>query len=66
MRIGLVIVVFCVVAAICQAWLYNAPLTVVEQFPIQNGATVMGICCGAGALGSVIFNQFTGSIPASA
>ena len=23
----------------------------------------MGICCGAGALGSTVFNQFVGSIP---
>ena len=26
----------------------------------------MGICCGAGALGSVVFNQFVGSIPPEA
>ena len=66
MRVGLVVAVFCIVAAICNAWLYNAPLTVVEQFPIANGASVMGLCCGAGALGSVVFNQVTGSIPESA
>lgn len=66
MRIALVVAIFCVVSALCNAWLYNAPLTVVEQFPIANGATILGLCCGAGALGSCVFNQFTGSIPQSA
>jgi ACS family hexuronate transporter-like MFS transporter len=37
-----------------------------ESFPIGNVATVMGISCGAGALGSMVFNQFVGSIPESA
>ncbi|MDO5329071.1 MAG: MFS transporter [Coriobacteriia bacterium] len=65
-RVASVIVIFCIVSAVCNAWLYNAPLTVVEQFPIKNGASVLGFCCGAGALGSVVFNQFVGSIPESA
>ena len=60
------IALFCIIAVLCNSWLYTAPVTLVEQFPIKNAASVMGICCGAGALGSVVFNQFVGSIPESA
>ena len=47
----------------CLSWLYTLPVILAETFPIKNVATVMGICCGAGALGSTVFNQFVGSIP---
>ena len=47
----------------CLSWLYTLPVVLAETFPIKNVASVMGICCGAGALGSVVFNQFVGSIP---
>lgn len=66
LRVNLVVLIFCVIAAVCNAWLYNAPLTIVEQFPMKNRAAVFGFCCGAGALGSVVFNSFVGSIPESA
>jgi MFS transporter len=65
-RVGLVVTLFCIIAVLCNSWLYTAPVTLVEQFPIKNAASVMGICCGAGALGSVVFNQFVGSIPEQA
>lgn len=65
-RVGLVVALFCIIAVLCNSWLYTAPVTLVEQFPIKNAASVMGICCGAGALGSVVFNQFVGSIPEAA
>lgn len=65
LKIGLVVAIFCVIAALCNTWLYMFPVTLVEQFPIKNAASVMGIAAGAGALGSVVFNQFTGSIPES-
>lgn len=65
-RVGGVVALFCVIAVLCNSWLYTAPVTLVEQFPIKNAASVMGICCGAGALGSVVFNQFVGSIPEEA
>lgn len=64
-RLAIVIGVFCIIAIVCLTWLFNAVLLVSEQFPIKNVASVVGICCGAGAVGSVIFNQFTGSIPES-
>lgn len=65
-RLAIVIGVFCIIAIVCLTWLFNALLLVTEQFPIKNVASVLGICCGAGALGSVVFNQFVGSIPESA
>ena len=63
MKIGLVIAIFSLVAVMCLSWLYTLPVILAETFPIKNVATVMGICCGAGALGSTVFNQFVGSIP---
>ena len=65
-RVGLVIAVFSIVAVMCLSWLYTLPVVLAETFPISNVASVMGICCGAGALGSVVFNQFVGSIPPEA
>ena len=65
-KIGIIIGIFSLMAALCLSWLYTLPVTLVENFPIKNAATVMGTCCGAGALGSIVFNQFAGSIPQSA
>ena len=62
-RVGLVVAIFSLVAVMCLSWLYTLPVVLAETFPIKNVASVMGICCGAGALGSVVFNQFVGSIP---
>lgn len=62
-RVGLVVGIFSFVAVMCLSWLYTLPVVLAETFPIKNVATVMGVCCGAGALGSVVFNQFVGSIP---
>jgi ACS family hexuronate transporter-like MFS transporter len=65
-RVGLVVAIFSLVAIMCLSWLYTLPVVLAETFPIKNVASVMGICCGAGALGSVAFNQFVGSIPTDA
>ena len=62
-RVALVVAIFSLVAVMCLSWLYTLPVVLAETFPIKNVASVMGICCGAGALGSVVFNQFVGSIP---
>lgn len=64
-KIWLVIAIFSLMAVLCLSWLYTLPVVLAETFPVRNIATVMGICCGAGALGSVVFNQFVGSIPES-
>ncbi len=61
-KIAMVITIFSLVAVMCLSWLYTLPVVLAESFPIRNAATVMGICCGAGALGTVVFNQFVGSL----
>lgn len=63
LRVGLIIGIFSFTAVLCLSWLYTFPVVLAESFPVKNVATVMGCCCGAGALGSVVFNQFVGSIP---
>lgn len=65
-KIGLVTAIFSCVAIMCLSWLYTLPVVLAETFPIKNVATVMGISCGAGALGTIFFNQFIGSIPENA
>lgn len=65
LKVGLIITIFSLVAVMCLSWLYTLPVVLAETFPIGNVATVMGLSCGAGALGSVVFNLFTGSIPES-
>lgn len=65
LKVGLIVGIFSLVAVMCLSWLYTLPVVLSETFPIGNVATVMGLSCGAGALGSVVFNLFTGSIPES-
>ena len=65
-KVGLVIAVFSLVAVLCLSWLYTIPVVFAETFPVKNIASVMGLSCGAGALGSMVFNQFVGSIPEGA
>lgn len=65
-KVGLIIAVFSLVAVMCLSWLYTIPVVFAETFPVKNIASVMGLSCGAGALGSMVFNQFVGSIPESA
>lgn len=66
MKIWSVIIIFSLVAATCLNWLYTLPVVIAEAFPIGNVATVMGVACGAGALGTIVFNQFVGNISAEA
>ena len=65
-RVGLVVAAFCLIAVLCNSWLHTIPVTLIEQFPVRNGAFVSGCSCGAGALGTIVFNQFVGTIPESA
>ena len=65
-RVGLVVAIFSLVAVLCLTWLYTVPVVMPETFPIKNVATVMGICCGSGALGSMVFNHFIGTLSAGA
>jgi ACS family hexuronate transporter-like MFS transporter len=65
-RVGLVVAAFCLIAVLCNSWLHTIPVTLIEQVPVRNGAFVSGCSCGAGAVGTVVFNQFVGTIPESA
>ncbi len=65
LKIALIIAIFSLVAVLCLSWLYTIPVVFAETFPVKNIASVMGLSCGAGALGSMVFNQFVGSIPES-
>ncbi len=61
-RIGAVVAIFSVVAVMCLSWLYTVPVVIAETFPLKNVATVMGVCCGSGAIGSIFFNWLTGRL----
>lgn len=55
-RLYLITGVFAIVAFMCLVWLYNIGICVAESFPIKNVATVLGLACGMGAVGSAVFN----------
>lgn len=59
-RLGLITAVFCVVAFVCLVWLYNIGVVIAESFPVKNVASVLGIACGAGAVGAACFNLVVG------
>lgn len=61
-RLALVIIIFCLIAAMCLTWLYNIGVVMAESFPLPNVSTVVGIACGAGAIGGSVFNQLVGSM----
>lgn len=59
-RLGLITAVFAIVAFVCLVWLYNIGVVVAESFPVKNVASVIGIACGAGAVGAACFNLIVG------
>lgn len=61
-RLGLITAVFAIVAFVCLVWLYNIGVVVAESFPVKNVASVIGIACGAGAVGAACFNLIVGSL----
>lgn len=61
-RLGLITAVFAIVAFVCLVWLYNIGVVVAESFPVKNVASVIGIACGAGAVGAAGFNLIVGSL----
>jgi ACS family hexuronate transporter-like MFS transporter len=65
MRLALVIIIFSLIAIMCLTWLYNTATIISDAFPVKNVASVLGICCGAGAVGGAIFNVFVGSLLAT-
>lgn len=62
MRLALITAVFSLVAFMCLVWLYNIGVVIAESFPVKNVASVLGIACGAGAVGSAVFNLVVGSL----
>lgn len=65
LRLALIVGIFSFVAVLCLSWLYTIGVVIAEAFPAKNVASVMGIACGAGAVGGAIFNIFVGSLLAS-
>lgn len=61
-RLYLITAVFAIVAFMCLVWLYNIGICVAESFPIKNVASVLGMACGMGAVGSAVFNLVVASL----
>ncbi len=61
-RLALVVGIFSLVAILCLSWLYTIGVVIAEAFPAKNVASVVGIACGAGAVGGAIFNIFVASL----
>lgn len=61
-RLVCITAVFSLVAFMCLVWLYNIGVVIAESFPVKNVATVIGIACGAGAVGSAVFNLVVGAL----
>ena len=64
-RLALITAAFAIIAFVCLVWLYNIGVVIAEAFPVRNVATVLGIACGAGAVGAACFNLVVGSLLAS-
>lgn len=54
------LLIFSAVATACLSWLFNLSVVIAETFPTGNGASVLGIAGGCGALGAVAFNAWVG------
>lgn len=64
-RLALITGVFALVAFMCLVWLYNIGVCIAESVPMKNVATVLGLACGAGAVGAAVFNLVVGSLMAT-
>jgi ACS family hexuronate transporter-like MFS transporter len=58
----LVIVAFCVIAAVCMSWMSGLAPIIAEIFPLGNVASVWGIAGTFGALGAFGFNKLLGQV----
>jgi ACS family hexuronate transporter-like MFS transporter len=58
--IGLTIVLFCIIAILCNAWLGSLAPMIAQLFPVGNVASVYGISGAFGASGAVLFNYLIG------
>ena len=54
------LVLFCVIAVVCNCWLGSVAPIIAEAFPVGNVASVYGIAGAFGAGGAMIFNYIIG------
>lgn len=60
-NVGVVIAIFCVVAAVCQIWLFNVTTLVADTFPRTSVASVLGVAGSFGALGGLVSSKLIGA-----
>ncbi len=63
--VGVVIGLFCVVAAVCQIWLFNVTTLVADTFPRTSVASVLGVAGSFGALGGLFSSKLIGTFVGS-
>ncbi|OAM89151.1 MFS transporter [Termitidicoccus mucosus] len=54
------IVLFCIIAVLCNAWLGSIAPIIAQIFPVGNVASVYGIAGAFGATGAIVFNWLIG------
>jgi ACS family hexuronate transporter-like MFS transporter len=59
-HVTVAITAFCVVAVVCQVWLFNITTLVSDTFPRTSVASVLGISGSFGALGGLISSKLIG------
>jgi ACS family hexuronate transporter-like MFS transporter len=60
--VPLALAAFCVVATVCQVWLFNITTLVADVFPRTSVASVLGVSGSFGALGGLINSQLIGHV----
>ena len=60
-NVAVVIGLFCVVAAVCQVWLFTVTTLVADIFPRTSVASVLGIAGSFGALGGLLSSKLIGT-----
>jgi ACS family hexuronate transporter-like MFS transporter len=60
-----VIALFCVVAAVCQIWLFGVTTLIADAFPRHTVASVLGITGSFGALGGLVSSKIIGALVGS-
>jgi ACS family hexuronate transporter-like MFS transporter len=54
------LLLFCMIAVVCNAWLGSLGPIIAEVFPVGNVASVWGIAGAFGATGAIVFNYLLG------
>jgi ACS family hexuronate transporter-like MFS transporter len=60
-QLWVVIAAFCVLALVCQVWLFNVTTLVADVFPRHTVASVLGLSGSFGALGGLLSNALIGN-----